>query len=341
MEQKKQETYKSMIEVLMDYSEKKKDKLFVADKEKSYTYGQALVEVKSYVYKLEELGLKAKDKLVVECSQDAKFVLVNLACEYMGVVFVPVEQKAKKERVEEICKETQALYCILSEKMELDATTVQITFGEFYDSARKPTDLEFNPPKAKEVAEILYSTGTTGKAKGIVITHGNNVAVAENIKYGTQMKEDNVELVPMPLSHSHAIRTCYANLLNGSSVVIVDGVMKVKLVFELMEKYQVTSMDLSPSAGNVLVKLAKKKLSAYAEKIDFIEIGSAVLEEDLKEALCNIFQNSRLYNFYGSTEAGRSCILDFNKERGKKGCIGKPTKNARFIITDQIGRAHV
>ena len=83
MEQKKQETYKSMIEVLMDYSEKKKDKLFVADKEKSYTYGQALVEVKSYVYKLEELGLKAKDKLVVECSQDAKFVLVNLACEYM------------------------------------------------------------------------------------------------------------------------------------------------------------------------------------------------------------------------------------------------------------------
>lgn len=327
--------YESMIEVFMRQSEEKKNKLFLADEENSYTYGQALQEVKSYVYKLEELGIKAKDKLVLECSQDAKFVLVNLACEYMGVVFVPVEQKAKKERVEEICKETQALYCILSESMEIDAATMQITFGEFYDSARKPTDLEFKTPKAKEVAEILYSTGTTGKAKGIVITHGNNVAVAENIKYGTQMKEDNVELVPMPLSHSHAIRTCYANLLNGSSVVIVDGVMKVKQVFELMEKYQVTSLDLSPSAGNVLVKLAKKKLSAYAEKIDFIEIGSAVLEEDLKEALCSIFQNSRLYNFYGSTEAGRSCILDFNKVRGKKGCIGKPTKNARFIITDQ------
>lgn len=329
------EQCKSMIEIFIRQSAEKEDKLFLADEEKAYTYGQALLEVKSYVYKLEELGLKAKDRLVVECSQDAKFVLVNLACEYMGVVFVPVEQKAKKERVEEICKETQALYCILSQKMELDATTVQITFEEFYDSARKMADLAFQAPLSEEVAEILYSTGTTGKAKGIVITHGNNVAVAENIKYGTQMKEDNVELIPMPLSHSHAIRTCYANLLNGSSVVIVDGVMKVKQVFELIEKYQVTSLDLSPSAGNVLVKLAKKKLAAYAEKIDFIEIGSAVLEEDLKEALCKIFTNCRLYNFYGSTEAGRSCILDFNKVRGKKGCIGKPTKNARFIITDQ------
>lgn len=181
----------------------------------------------------------------------------------------------------------------------------------------------------------MYSTGTTGKAKGIVITNQNNIAVAENIIFGTKMTEDNVELVPMPMSHSHALRTCYANMLNGSTVVLIDGVMRMKKLFELIEKYQVNAFDLSPSAANVLMKLAKKQLLEYSKHIKFIEIGSAALEENLKEELCQVFPDSRLYNFYGSTEAGRSCILDFNQEKGKSGCIGKPTKNAMFIVTDQ------
>ena len=80
-------------------------------------------------------------------------------------------------------------------------------------------------PCESGIAEILFTTGTTGSSKGIIISNKANVALAENIITGTQMQHNNVELIPLPISHSHGLRSCYANLLNGSTIVLADGVL--------------------------------------------------------------------------------------------------------------------
>lgn len=323
----------SIVEAVFHHAEKNPTKLCIADETEKFTYERFLHSIMNTAQKLENAGIQKGDKVAVECTQDATFLIMGLACQFMGAVFIPLEKNASKERVDDIIGETEPKCFICRSEYEVSVTVLKQEKFCGKETAKGDRWMQF--PNGEDVSEILYSTGTTGKAKGIVITNGNNVAIAENIVYGTEMKKDSIELIPMPLSHSHALRTCYANLVNGSSVVIMDGVMRVKKVFELMEAYHVTALDLAPSGANVLMKLAKKKIKEYSEKIDFIEIGSAVLEEELKEMLCQVFPKSRLYNFYGSTEAGRSCILDFNKVRGKRACIGKPTKNATFLITDQ------
>ncbi|MDE6312747.1 MAG: acyl--CoA ligase [Lachnospiraceae bacterium] len=328
--------FRSIVEAVAYHAQNQPDRLCAADDIYALTFQDIWNRILELRGRMQKLGFCAGDKLAVECTQDTNYLVCALACELSCVVFVPLEKHASNERVQDII-ETMEPKCLVCEN-QYQTETLNIPAGEFYGwekDVKGKADIAFEEfPPQEQVAEILYSTGTTGKAKGIVITNENNVAVAENIIHGTQMKENSVELVPMPLSHSHALRTCYANMVNGSSVVLVDGVMKVKKIFQFMEQYDITAFDLSPSAANVLIKLAKKRLQQYNEKIDFIEIGSAVLEEDLKQQLCLIFPQSRLYNFYGSTEAGRSCILDFNKEQDKPGCIGKPTKNAVFIVTD-------
>lgn len=325
--------FQSIVEAVAYYGENTPEKLCVVDEIKTLTYSAFWNGINEAAEKLKHLGIGKEDKVAVECTQNADFLICGLACQLLGAVFVPLEKNAAKERAAEIIAVTQAKCFICRGDYEVLVTCVDEK--EFFEPCNTAKEKWTEFPKEETVAEILYSTGTTGKAKGIVITNRNNVAVAENIMYGTEMPKNNVELVPMPMSHSHALRTCYANFLNGSTVVITDGVMRVKKIFELIENYGVNAFDLSPSAANVLVKIAKKKLQEYNSQITFIEIGSAALEESLKEELCRLFPNSRLYNFYGSTEAGRSCILDFNQEKGRKGCIGKPTKNARFIITNQ------
>lgn len=325
--------FRSIIEAVAYHGKNTPEKICVVDETKALTYREFWIHINDIAEKLKKLGIQQQDKVAVECTQNADFLICGLACHLMGAVFVPLEKNVAKERAAEIIEVTEAKCFICRGDYEVPVTCVKEK--EFFESCSATPEKRIELPKEDDVAEILYSTGTTGKAKGIVITHKNNVAVAENIVYGTQMPKNNVELVPMPLSHSHALRTCYANLLNGSTMIITDGVMRVKKIFELMENYGVNAFDLSPSAVNVLVKIAKKKLQEYSKQIAFIEIGSAALEEGLKEELCELFPDSRLYNFYGSTEAGRSCILDFNQEKGKQGCIGKPTKNAKFIITNQ------
>lgn len=324
--------YSSILEAIKQHSETKSHKLAVIDAEIQYTYEEFYKKIKVAAATLLKLGICRGDYVVVECSQDSQYLVLDFACGMLGAIFVPVEKKAVESRVTEILTETRAK-CIIGQ-------TDYSTIGRWHaldtvitEDMSAGDDIELML-YTTDVAEILYSTGTTGKPKGIVLSHRANVAVAENIMYGNQMHENTVEIIPMPLSHSHGLRTCYANFINGSCVAIVDGITNIGGFFNMIEKYNVNALDISPTIGKLLVKIAKKALQQYSSQIEYIELGTAVLDDELKEDLKILFPNTRLYNFYGSTEAGRSCVYDFNKEDFSK-CIGYPSKHAKFFITDE------
>lgn len=329
--------FDSIVEALAYHAKRIPDKLCIVDEKGENTYYEIWNLTVKCARLLSEYGIRKEDYIVVECTQDARFLICAFACQLSGIRFVPVEQKAAKERADEILKETGAKIFLYVN--EITQWNVSENIGLFFEKVKKTeakTAME-SPDfgTAQEVTEVLYTTGTTGKPRGIMLTNANNVAIAENIQYGTAMKADSVELIPLPISHSHGLRTSYADILNGSTIVLFDGVMNIKKIFEFIEKYHITALDLSPNAAKVLLKLSKGNFLKYSSQIDFIQIGTAVLDEELKEELCKIFSESRLYNFYGSTESGRVCVLDFNAERGKVGCIGKPAKHARFVVTDE------
>ena len=298
------------------------EKYAVIDENSSITYGEFRNIILRYGQYLLSRGIQSNDNVVVECTQDIRYLAIDIALGLIGAVFVPTEMNVSDTRLSDILEETDAkLYISRSDVISID------DYEESWEGLKFPDE--------EENAEILYTTGTTGKSKGIVLTHANNYALAENIIDGTKMHIDNVELIPLPISHSHGLRTCYANLLNGSTVVLVNGVMRVKKWIELMKSNKVTSLDLSPTAARALLKVSRGNLDEYKGKLDYVEIGTAALDEELKNELCEVLPYTRLYNFYGSTESGRVCVLDFNNERGLKNCIGYPTKNAKFIVTDE------
>ena len=322
----------SMVEVLYNWTKTKPDALCIADLEKDYTYNEIWNETLRIASALLEMGYNSGDRIMVECTQDAKFMILAFACELSHLYFVPIEHKAALERVNDIATDSDASVFIHKEDYASDVKKLSI--DELFAYSPKNI-IEVNKfPEADETSEILYTTGTTGKSKGIEVMNSNNIAIAENIKCGTEMKEGNIELIPLPLSHSHAIRCAFANILNGGAIVLLEGVMRVKLVFELLDKYKATAMDISPAAALVLMRLSKGALANYNEQLDYVQIGTAALPEETKEKLLELLPNVRLYNFYGSTESGRTCVLDFNSPLKLANCIGKPTVNAKFIITD-------
>ena len=149
------------------------------------------------------------------------------------------------------------------------------------------------------------------------------------------MKEDNVELIPAPLNHSHGLRRYYANMLCKASVVLSTGVMNLLGFFNAIEKYNVTAIDLVPTALTILLKLSKNKFGEYKDRLRYIQFGSAPLMQADKDKLKELLPNTRLYNFYGSTESGCIAIYDFNDSKDKSSCIGKPTVNARIFAVDE------
>lgn len=326
---------KSIVEAVANYAVSQPDKLAVTDGKYDLTYGDYWKHVAGYALYLKEQGIGKGDCVVVRNSQNVAFVTCGLAIQLLGGVFVPVEKNIAEQRIFEIYSEVDAKFYIATKAPELE-----VNYKAMQEVMDYTADVEmsaFDFPQETELAEILFTTGTTGKSKGIEILHKNVVAVAENVIDGTEMKKNNVELIPVPLSHSHGLRRYYGNMLNGSSVVLMDGVIFVKKVFANMDKYGVNSMDLVPAALAALLKLGGDDLGKYKDVMDYVQLGSAPIPEPDRAKLRELLPNSRLYNFYGTTESGCSCIIDFNKNSEKKNCIGRPTCHAVFAFLDDNG----
>ena len=328
-------TMASVVECAFAHAERKPDALCLADGKTRYSYADVRNLVKSRGACLVNLGCAKGDYALVECNQTADFIVWMLACHLVGVIAVPLEKNASETRKSEIMEETGAIVHIGPTSCEELASLQFCNITDPCDNCVSQLDDAAMFPAAEDVAEVLFSTGTTGKSKGIVITHRNNMAIAENIINGLQMKPENVEVIPMPLSHSHGLRRTYSNIVNGSSAVIADGVLALKRLFQLMDDYAATSMDLSPSMLSIIFKLSKDRLGNYADQLDYVQLGSAPLAEDDKDRIRSLLPRTRLYNFYGSTEAGCSCLLEFGMSANKEGCIGKPCVNAEFIVVDE------
>lgn len=321
----------SIVDAMMQNSRRFPEKTALADSRGKYSYRELAESVSRAAGWMEANGISAGDRIIVECTQNASFIILGLACELLEAVFVPIEKKTTVDRATHTYQEVGAK-CVIGQS---DYSQI----GAFYNSSQVMDELrEFaanrqDCSRKAGTAERLFTTGTTGQPKGIIISNGANVAIAENISSGVKMTSDTVELIPLPLSHSHGLRTCYANLFAGCTAVVIDGVMNIGQFFGLIEKYRVNALDISPTLAKLLLKIAQKGLVKYADEIEYIEIGTAVLENDTKEQLKAIFTGTRLYNFYGSTEAGRSCVLDFN-EFDDTGCVGYPTQNASVLVVD-------
>lgn len=326
--------YHSIVGSIASHADTQPDRLVLADTSQSVTYGELWRRVYGLSRKLSELGIRRESCVVVECNQSVDYMTCEFAIQLLKGVFVPVEKNSAADRVHEIIESVEAVLYIGKKPLDnIPFFPIEEAGKHAFTGTIHVETIDF--PASEDTSEILFSTGTTGKSKGIELSHGNDAALAENVICGVKMKKDNVELIPMPLSHSHGLRRTYGNLVNGSAAVFIEGVTLLKKVFNMMDEYKVTAMDLSPSSLSIIFKLSKDRLGDYAEQLDYIQLGSAPLPEEDKLHLSRLLPKTRLYNFYGSTEAGCSCLLDFNSMSGKPGCIGKPAVNAEFIVVDE------
>ena len=192
----------------------------------------------------------------------------------------------------------------------------------------------FTYPTSDMVCDMMFTTGTTGKSKGVVVSHRAVVAVAENVQYGAEIIDDNVYLVPAPINHASAIRKLYVSMLTGTTVVLLDGFRDIKKFYRYIEAYKVTSILMPRSAVRMLLVLSKRELAKYSGQLHHIHTGSAAFPEADKEMLCSILPETRLYFAYGSSEAGCVSMFDYSKNKGLISCVGKPNKNAHIFIVD-------
>lgn len=324
---------KSIVEALSLQAENQPDKIVVIDNnEEQISYRDLWDEVKGFSAYLKSIGIKKGDKVVIKSSHTISYVVSFLGTHLAGAISVPLEKSIGNDGIDDVAALMQAAV-VIADSYESDLPV--ISTSDVRAHSKDLDDAEIVFPESDDVADILFTTGTTGASKGVMITHRAIIAVCENVIYGAEIKTGNVYMVPNPINHAAGIRKIYVSILTGTRVVLIDGFMNLKKFFKYAKEYKVTSILMPPSAIRLIMMMAKKNMAELQDQLDHIHSGSAPLSDADKERLREALPNTRLYFGYGSSEAGCSALYDYNKYSDLMNCSGKPNVNADIFIVDE------
>lgn len=190
-------------------------------------------------------------------------------------------------------------------------------------------------PPPPGVADILFTTGTTGQAKGVMISHDAIIANAENLIDAQGYTQETEFIVNGPLNHIGSLSKIFPTLYVGGTVEIIDGMRDLNAFFKIIERSLTNKVAtfLVPANIRILLALGRQKLESLANKIDFIETGAAPLAQSDMEKLCATLPQTRLFNTYASTETGIIATFNFNAGECLAGCLGTPMTHSQLSIT--------
>lgn len=185
-----------------------------------------------------------------------------------------------------------------------------------------------------DMADVLFTTGTTGAPKGVVLTHTNLAAAARNINEFIGNTEDDVELLALPVSHSFGLGRLRCVLSKGGTMVLLGSFANVKRFFREMENHHVTGFGMVPASWLYLKKMSGEKIRSFADQLKYVEIGSSFMPVEEKQLLMEWLPKTRICMHYGLTEASRSAFMEFHAYKDNLQSIGRPAPHADIRIID-------
>ena len=185
------------------------------------------------------------------------------------------------------------------------------------------------------IADVLYTTGTTGRSKGVMISHRTIVADAENLIAGQGFSHDLVFVIHGPLNHIGSLSKIFPIILQGGTLHILDGLRDAEAFFEAFKAEGKYATFFVPANIRFLLTFDAQRFAALADRLDFVESGGAPLSHADMLQLCDILPRTRLYNTYASTETGIIATYNYNDGRCLAACLGHTMPHSRVIITPE------
>ena len=174
----------------------------------------------------------------------------------------------------------------------------------------------FSPRAAlDDDADLIYTTGTTGRRKGVLLSHENIAQAAVNINAFIGTMHDDREVMPLPLSHSFGLGRLRVMALAGNCLLLMPGMRNPAAVLKLLLDSKATGLALVPAGFDLILRMTRDRLGDARSHLRYVEIGSAAIPLATRMKLCELLPDTRLCHHYGLTEASRSAFLEYHVDR--------------------------
>lgn len=302
---------------------------------KRYTYKELDMLVNRFAHGLKRKGLEKGDKAVLFMPNVPEFAVAYFAVQRLGAIIVPINAKMILSEVEYVLENSNAKVLIVHDLLfnsvkELASDLVLIKTGEAsnswlsFDSVLDEDDsiIACDFPDSSE-STILYTSGTTGKPKGVLYSYKNILTVAQMICVEMEIKPESRLLLMMPLSHSAPLHLLFmAGIVVGATSVFVPT-FTPELLIETVEEEKTTHFFGAPVAYLLTAK-HPKMADADLSSMKWWIYGGAPLSRPEVEFVQKAYKTNNLVCVYGLTEAGpNGTLLSGSEHISKAGSIGK------------------
>lgn len=295
-----------------------------------------------YMSYLSKNGVTNDDRVIVMSDKCSDFIIAVFAVLSLGAIVVPVSDQASYDIILEIIDITRpACICVSGEnidkKLAFNSTenmkVIPINRCDFENLKQ----VELSTILSDEsIAFILMSSGTTGRRKGIALTHR---AVISNIQaivdYMKPVQSDHFLSLKNFVHVSTLVGEILTCIYAGAHLYLPNPICPMAKTLKNIETFAPTLLFGNPQILLRLMQYAKKNSADIAVKT--IYTSGAIFKQAEAKELSETFQNSQIRNVYGLTEAGPRVAAQSEKDCDKYGSVGKPIKDTYIYIKDVKG----
>ncbi len=335
----------TMAKGLRATTERNPDKVAITHGNKSRTYKELLDRTdRLTAAAISELGLNKGDNVAIVAKNSIEYVEVVCGLPEAGAAVATVNPRLTATEIEAICNDAQARVVFVddaSAEAAADASfeTVErvIHLGEEYEALISAPKVPDAYPQINEWENwtIPYTSGTTGKPKGVLLPHRSRLLAFYQMahEYGCYSPDDRF-LGTTPMNHGAGIAFPLAAILFGGFTEILDS-FDPEFLLKKLKEGNFSGVFTVPTQHHAIFNLEQPVLDKYrGAPMKAVISNAAPLPQHLKYKIVDYFGEDLLHETYGSTEAGFATNLRPPYQLQKERCVGTPFAHTFVKLTD-------
>jgi long-chain acyl-CoA synthetase len=319
---------------------------------RKFSYEEFMRAVNRVARLLASHGAVRGDVVSLLLPNSAEYIIAYFACWQLGAIAGPINSLLKAQEIAFVISDSEAkvllvhsdfLSTIDSVRSELTSLKTVIQFDdeekaskEFLEEGishdEKLPEVDIN---TEAEAIIIYTSGTSGKPKGCLLTHGNLIANARQISQWLGFTKDDRLLTIMPLFHMNAVSVTTMSALYAGGSTVVSPKFSASRFWQIISDYQVTSFGSVATMLSMLLTTYPDGVpkGLKTDQLRFAMCGSAPVPSEVMKGFEETF-NCLVIEGYGLSES--TCRSTFNPpdERRRPGSCGKPIGNEMRVVDD-------
>lgn len=273
--------------------------------------------------------VRPRDRVLARGAMRRESMALLYGASRVGAIFVPVSVDARQHVWDAIHSETAPALAIDNEHWECAATEISQASSRVIDHNGETT--------LDETAIIFFTSGSTGRAKGVVCSHYQVTYTAQAIQYRLNYRPDDTIFLCLPISFDYG---CYQLILStlACARLVLSG-YTLGLHMQVLERREITVLPVVPTLAQLLLALSARTSSRAKPRLRLITNTGEALTRSTQDALRETFGPDSLALMYGLTECKRATTHLLGDCDPSIDHVGHPIAGTGVAIVDRMGAA--